>query len=168
MEFQQVSDTLRFRMCHPGGNRKGRCWLLKYDLLPFMTHARFRCIKSWWNVFILESVNQRSYQHTQCLWYLCCVCAHVLSCVQLFCSRVERGPPGSSLHGIPRQEHWSELSLPPPGGLPDPGIKPESPALAGGFFTTEHLGSLTITFLENTLNKIEYFFFPKPPTCVVV
>ena len=25
--------------------------------------------------------------------------------------------------------------------LPDPGIKPTSPALAGGFFTTENLGS---------------------------
>jgi len=36
-----------------------------------------------------------------------------------------------------RQEYWSELSFPPPGDLPDPGIQPESPALAGGFFTTE-------------------------------
>ena len=25
----------------------------------------------------------------------------------------------------------------PPGDLPDPGIEPKSPALAGGFFTTE-------------------------------
>ena len=36
-----------------------------------------------------------------------------------------------------RQENWSELPLPSPGDLPDPGIKPESPPLAGGFFTTE-------------------------------
>ena len=42
--------------------------------------------------------------------------------------------------GFPRQEYWSGLPFPPPGDLPDPGIKPESPvspALAGGFFTTE-------------------------------
>ena len=38
-----------------------------------------------------------------------------------------------------RQEHWSGLSCPPPGNLPDPGIEPmslTSLALAGGFFTT--------------------------------
>ena len=35
-----------------------------------------------------------------------------------------------------RQEHWSGLLFPFSRGLPSPGIKPESPALAGGFFTT--------------------------------
>ena len=41
--------------------------------------------------------------------------------------------------GFSRQEYWSGLPGPPPGDLPDPGIKPEflmSPALEGGFFTT--------------------------------
>ncbi|CAI9164456.1 unnamed protein product [Rangifer tarandus platyrhynchus] len=41
--------------------------------------------------------------------------------------------------GFSRQEYWSGLPFPPPGDLPDPGIKPgslTSPALAGGFFTT--------------------------------
>ena len=28
-----------------------------------------------------------------------------------------------------RQEYWSGLPCPPPGDLPDPGTKPESPAL---------------------------------------
>ena len=36
-----------------------------------------------------------------------------------------------------RQEYWSGLSFPSLGDVPDPGIKPTSPALAGGFFTTE-------------------------------
>ena len=38
-----------------------------------------------------------------------------------------------------RQEYWSGLLCPYPGDLPDPGIKPVSPAfpaLAGRFFTT--------------------------------
>ena len=35
-----------------------------------------------------------------------------------------------------RQEYWSGLPCPPPGHLPDPGIKPASLTLAGGFFTT--------------------------------
>ena len=41
--------------------------------------------------------------------------------------------------GFPRQEYWSGLPFPPPGGLPGPGIDPASltsPALAGRFFTT--------------------------------
>ena len=33
-----------------------------------------------------------------------------------------------------RQAYWSELPFPSPGDLPHPGIKPESPILAGGFF----------------------------------
>ena len=40
--------------------------------------------------------------------------------------------------GSSRQEYWSMLPFPPPGDLPDPGIKPASlmsPALAGKFFT---------------------------------
>ena len=48
-------------------------------------------------------------------------------------------PSGSSM-GFPRQEYWSGLPFPPPEDLPNPGIKPMSPALAGGFFTTEPLG----------------------------
>ena len=41
--------------------------------------------------------------------------------------------------GFPRQEYWSGLPLPSPGDLPDPGIEPKSPALAGGFFTIEEV-----------------------------
>ena len=40
--------------------------------------------------------------------------------------------------GFCRQEYWGGLRCPPPGDLPDPGIKAaslKSPALAGGFFT---------------------------------
>ena len=40
-----------------------------------------------------------------------------------------------------RQEYLSGLLFLPPGDLPDPGIKPVSPALTGGFFTTEPLGT---------------------------
>ena len=41
---------------------------------------------------------------------------------------------------IPRQEYWSGLLFPCPGDLPDSGIEPSSPALAGEFFTTETPG----------------------------
>ena len=42
--------------------------------------------------------------------------------------------------GISRQEYWQGLPFPSPGNLTNPGIKPtspESPALAGRFFTAE-------------------------------
>ena len=39
--------------------------------------------------------------------------------------------------GFPRQGYESALPFPSPGDLLKPGIKPASPALAGGFFTAE-------------------------------
>ena len=39
--------------------------------------------------------------------------------------------------GFPRQEYWSGLPVPSPGGLPNTGIEPTSPALASRVFTTE-------------------------------
>ena len=44
-------------------------------------------------------------------------------------------PPGSSVLGISQARILE--SFPSPGDLPDPGIKPMSPELAGRFFTTE-------------------------------
>ena len=41
--------------------------------------------------------------------------------------------------GFPRQEYWSRLPFPSSGDLPNSGIKPKSPALAGRFFTLEPL-----------------------------
>ena len=34
-----------------------------------------------------------------------------------------------------QQEYWNELPFPPPGDLPNLGIKPISPVLVGRFFT---------------------------------
>ena len=39
--------------------------------------------------------------------------------------------------GFPRQEYWSGLSFPFPGELPDPGIKPRSPALQADSLMSE-------------------------------
>ena len=39
-----------------------------------------------------------------------------------------------------RQEFWSELSFPPPGDLPDPGIEPGSPALQADSLLSEPPG----------------------------
>ena len=42
--------------------------------------------------------------------------------------------------GFPRQESWSRLLFLFPRDLPNPGIKPVSPALSGGFLTAEPPG----------------------------
>ena len=47
--------------------------------------------------------------------------------------------------GFPRQEYWSGLPFPFPEDLPDPRIKPRSPAFAGGFFTTKPLARIKCT-----------------------
>ena len=66
-----------------------------------------------------------------------------LSRVQLFVTpwtAAHQAPPSM---GFSRQEYWSGLPFPSPGDLPNPGIKPESPAspaLARRFFTTEPPG----------------------------
>ena len=59
--------------------------------------------------------------------------------------------------GFPRQEYWSGLSCPPPGDLRNLRIKLASPALAGGFSTTEPPGSPVMKpFL---MNSFFFFFF---------
>ena len=45
------------------------------------------------------------------------------------CNTLDCSLPGSSVHEVSQQEHWSGLSFPTPGGLPDPGIEPRSCAL---------------------------------------
>ena len=86
-----------------------------------------------------------------CVCVCVCVCvrahacehAQLLSCVQLFPSPWTGAHQAPLSMGFSSQEHWSELPFPTPGDLPDPGIEPESPAspaLAGGFFTTEPPG----------------------------
>ena len=74
-------------------------------------------------------------QHAETV--LCVLHAQWLSCLRLF-DLTDCSPPGSSLSTeASMQEYWSGLPFPPPRDLPNPGIEPESPALAGGFFTPE-------------------------------
>ena len=66
------------------------------------------------------------------------MCAQLLSHVQLFMTPWTIACQAPLSMGFSRQEYWSGLPCPPPGDLPNPGIEPtppQSPALAGGFFT---------------------------------
>ena len=55
-------------------------------------------------------------------------CLVTKSCLTL-CDPMDYNPPGSSVHGILRQEYQSGLPFLPPGDLTDPRVKPGSPAL---------------------------------------
>ena len=57
-----------------------------------------------------------------------------------------------------RQEYWSGLTFPPPGDLPNSGIKPVSPALVGGIFTSSSNWDIPITQIEFSLTfSLELF-----------
>ena len=49
--------------------------------------------------------------------------------------------------GFSRQEYWSGLSFSSPGDLPDPGIKPRSPAFQADTLTSEPPGKPVILVL---------------------
>ena len=68
----------------------------------------------------------------------CCVCVESLSHIWLFVDPMNHSLPGSSVHGISQARilEWVAISF--AGDLPNPGIEPTSPALAGEFFTTSH------------------------------
>ena len=59
---------------------------------------------------------------------LCTWSQHSL-CVNYCCLVTKSCPPGSSVHGFPRQQYWSRSPFPCPGDLSNPGIKPASPTL---------------------------------------
>ena len=74
------------------------------------------------------------------------------SCPTL-CDPVNCSPPGSSVHGFPRQEYWSGLPFPSPDDHPDPAFEPMSPASQADSLPLSHRGSI-----------LEFFFsfFPCP------
>ena len=63
-----------------------------------------------------------------------------LSCVQLFAIPWTVAYQASPSMGFSRQEYWSELLFPSPAALPDPGIKPGSPALQADTLPSEPPG----------------------------
>ena len=74
--------------------------------------------------------------------YSCCCYLAAQSCLTL-CDPMDCSPPGSSVHGIsqPRILEW--LPCPSPGDLPNPGIKPMSPAWQEDSLPLHYLGSPT-------------------------
>ena len=92
--------------------------------------------------------------------------AQLLSCVQLFATLWTVAHQAPLSMEFPRQACLSGLPFPPPSDLPNLGIEPMFPALAGGFFTTDplrkphyhqhqHHQKPSLTFTK----KVVFFFF---------
>ena len=74
------------------------------------------------------------------------------SCARLFATPWTVASQAPLYMEFSKQKYWSALPFPPPGHLPNLGIKPMSPALAGRFFTTESPGL--------TKSKLTFLVFP--------
>ena len=84
-------------------------------------------VRRWWQVDMIVGIKAYS--------PLCMGSCSVAQSCQTLCDPMAPLPMAFS-----RQGYWSRLPFPPPGDLPNPGIKLTSlvpPALAGGFLTTE-------------------------------
>ena len=97
--------------------------------------------------------------------YIIPLCMHAksLQSYLTLCNPMNSSLPECSAHAISRQEYCSELPGLPPGALPDPGIKPESPVsciVRQVLSHQHHLGSpvsfLSILFISTCyLNSIQ-------------
>ena len=107
---------------------------------------------------------------------LVCPCGRILSPSREVCV-LRRSVASDSLwsHGrkptmllcpweFSRQEYWKGLSFPPPVDLPLPRIKPESPTLAGRFFTNELPRKLYVNYISIILKKKTTLSWIRIPT----
>ena len=107
----------------------------------------------------LQSVGHRV-RHN---WVQACICKLdngggfiAQSCLTLAALWTAAHQPPLSM-GFSRQEYWSGLPFPSPGDLPDPGIKPRSPALQADSLPTELWGKPTNEKLpHSTENSAQY------------
>ena len=113
--------------------------LLEVNLVK---HTQWKVPKFSYSAILLLKVHPKraSYACAYVFVFIrtCVLSAKLLQLCPTLCDPMDCRPPGASIHGILQARHWNGLLCPPPGNLPNPGIKPVSlmsPALAGGFFT---------------------------------
>ena len=87
-----------------------------------------------------------------------CVCAQLFSHVWLFATPWTVACQALLSMGFPRQEYQNGLPFPSPGDLPNPGIEPALPALAGRFFATEPAGKPVVTSNCHFITPLSYQF----------
>ena len=120
---------------------------------PIFTASLFTIAKIW---------KQRKRPSTDerikkmCYIRICAAWAESLSHGQF--SMTPRGVPcqASPSMGFSRQEYWSGLPFPSPGGLPNPGIKPRSPALQADSLPSEPPGKSIYVYVFSMCVQFTY------------
>ena len=87
----------------------------------------------------MPSIQEIVYHRTDNLEKMAYVSQLLQSCLTL-CDPMECSLPDPSVHGILQARILEWAAMPSSRDLPDPGMEPASPTLAGGFFTTEPPG----------------------------
>ena len=113
-----------------------------FTLITFHYSCNLLVLKAWslgihfWWMYKVKIICMKTlrnclpFQHIDIYWWW-----WLFSCVWLFAISWTIACQAPLSMGFSRQEYWSWLLCPPPGDLPDPGIKPVPPALAGSFFS---------------------------------
>ena len=147
--FKHRNEIWRF---HGVNQRKGPrahclhcfCYMQKFTLSIYIkTMLKFSGARMHIFTILMFSLKLKVVINCVCVCVCVCTRACMLSCVQLFWSHGLLVCQVPQYMEFSRWEYWSGLPFPPLGDLPDSGIKPPSlmsPALAGGFFTTEPPG----------------------------
>ena len=137
----------------------GKCWALaprprEKDSVPLLSPFGPSCDPTsclWRAPCMLQGVGSKTQPHFSgkiwllspptSSWFSKDVCAHACAgsivSVSVTPWTVAHQAPLSM--GFSRQVYRSGLPFPSPGNLPDPGIEPVSPVLAGGFFTCQEV-----------------------------
>ena len=85
------------------------------------------------------------------------------SCVRFFATPWTVAHQAPLFMGFSRQEYWSGLPFPTPGGLPHLGSEPASftsPALAGRFFTTSTTWKAHVSIIVPIYTYIVFLYVP--------
>ena len=95
--------------------------------------------QSYQNAYIGSYVSMNHYDPHMYDFKIHIIHVHVqwFSGVRLFSTLLTVARQAPLSKGLSSQEYWSGLPFPPPGDLPDPGIKPRSPALQADILPSE-------------------------------
>ena len=119
----------------PGKNTEVGCHELLQGIFPTQgSNPRLLCLLNW-QAGSLPLVTPGKPISSMC----CAVLSHLVMSDSLQPHRLQ---PARLLcpWGFSRQDYWSGLPCPPPGGLPDPGIKLRSPTLQLGSLPSDPPG----------------------------
>ena len=127
---------------HSGPQHRG--YFFKIENQCLIDCAKLICIKL---VVVIMCEKYRIRNSKDPIWVVK-VQVKLFSRVQLFVTPwtvAHQAPPSM---GFSRQEYWSGLPFPSAGDLPNPGIKPRSPALQADFLTSEPPGKLWVSIIS--------------------